>query len=56
MPWGHKLCCQLEPRTGFEDEEVQGIITQVGRCGDLVGGDAQDQLLVVTPGEQEAAC
>lgn len=60
-PWGHWgwLCPgrwpRLDTRTSFEDEEVQGIVTQVGRCGDLVGGDAQDQLLVVAPGEQEAA-
>lgn len=42
-------------RTRFEDEEVQGVVAQVGGCGDLVRGDAQDQLLVVAPGEQEAA-
>lgn len=34
---------------------MQGIVTQVGCCGNLMGGDAQDQLLVVAPGEQEAA-
>lgn len=47
LQWGACTC--------FEDEEVQGIITQVGGCGDLMCGDAQDQLLVVTPGEQQAA-
>lgn len=57
--WGwlcHSQWPQPDTRTGFEDEEVQGIVTQVGCCGNLVGGDAQDQLLVVAPGEQEAAC
>lgn len=47
MRWGARTC--------FEDEEVQGIITQVGGCSDLMRGDAQDQLLIVTPGEQQAA-
>lgn len=34
---------------------MQSIVAQVGGGGDLVGGDAQDQLLVVSPGEQQAA-
>jgi hypothetical protein len=33
---------------------VQRIVLQVGGGGDLVRGDAQDELLIVTPGEEQA--
>ena len=34
---------------------MQGVVSEVRRGGDLVRGDAQQQLLVVPPGEQQAA-
>lgn len=43
------------PPTGFQHQQVQRVVLQVGGGGDLVRGDAQDELLVVTPGEQQAA-
>lgn len=34
---------------------MQRVVLQVGGSSDLVRGDAQDELLVVPPGEQQAA-
>lgn len=46
---------QVSLRTCFQHQEVQGIIPQVGGGSDLMGGDPQDELLIVSPGEKEAA-
>lgn len=35
---------------------MQSVVLQVGGSSNLVRGDAQNELLVVAPGEQQAAC
>ena len=41
--------------TRLEDQQVQGVVSQVGGGGELVRWDPHQQLLVVAPGEQQAA-
>lgn len=41
--------------TCLKHQQVQCVVLQVGGGGDLVRGDTQDELLVVAPGEQQAA-
>ena len=35
---------------------MQSVVLQVGGSSNLVRRDAQDELLIVAPGEQQAAC
>lgn len=41
--------------TCFEDQQVQCVISQVGGGSDLVRGDSHQQLLVVSPRQQQTA-
>lgn len=41
--------------TRLQDQQVQGVVSQVGGGGQLVGGDPHQQLLVVSPRKQQAA-
>lgn len=43
-------CC-----TCLKHQQVQRVVLQVGGGGDLVSGDTQDELLIVSPGEKQAA-
>lgn len=41
--------------TCLEDQQVQRVVSQVGGSSDLVRGNPHQQLLVISPGQQQAA-